>query len=143
MKSASALAELIDGLVNAGMNLRDLNLIGHSLGAHIAGLAGKKLISFEKIGAIVGLDPAAVLFNVNESEYRLAHTDAEYVQVIHTDTDGGRLALGIDEPLGHGWYFPENKNSKLFKNPIFYQVISIRTMAVCSRVVYRASKFRL
>lgn len=43
-----------------------------------------------------------MLFNVNETDLRLANTDAEYVQIIHTDTDGGRFALGIDEPVGHG-----------------------------------------
>lgn len=102
LKASSTLAELIEGLFKAGMNLRDLVVIGHSLGAHIAGLAGKKIFLSDRIGAIVGLDPAAVLFNVNETEYRLANTDAEYVQVIHTDLDGGRLAYGIGEPLGHG-----------------------------------------
>lgn len=102
MKAASALAELIEGLIGAGLRSSDLIIVGHSLGAHIGGLAGKKISQFNKIGSIVGLDPAAVLFNVNETDLRLANTDAEYVQIIHTDIDGGRFALGIDEPFGHG-----------------------------------------
>lgn len=102
-KGAHALAELIEGLVKAEMSLSDLVVIGHSLGAHIAGLTGKKFTTNGRIGAIVGLDPAAVLFNVNETEYRLAKTDANYVQVIHTDIEGGGLlAYGIGQPLGHG-----------------------------------------
>lgn len=84
------------------MRLGDLIIVGHSLGAHLAGIAGKKISQLNKIGSIVGLDPAAVLFNLNETELRLANTDAEYVQIIHTDTDGGRFAFGIDEPFGHG-----------------------------------------
>lgn len=102
LKAASALAELVEGLIRAGLRSSDLTVVGHSLGAHIAGLAGKKIAQFNKIGSIVGLDPAAILFNVNETELRLANTDAEYVQIIHTDTDGGPFALGIGEPFGHG-----------------------------------------
>lgn len=86
------------------MQLHSLVVVGHSLGAHIAGMAGKKLIENQRvrIGAIIGLDPAGVLFDVNETNYRLADTDADYVQVIHTDIDDGRLALGIGQPIGHG-----------------------------------------
>lgn len=83
--------------------MHNLVVVGHSLGAHIAGMAGKKLrTNGRKIGAIIGLDPAGVLFDVNETNYRLADTDADYVQVIHTDIDDGRLALGIGQPIGHG-----------------------------------------
>lgn len=53
-----------------------------------------------------GLDPAAVLFNANESEYCLSSNDANYVQVIHTDIDDGKLAFGIDQPLGHADFYP-------------------------------------
>lgn len=97
------------GFVRFGMKLHNLVIVGHSLGAHIAGMAGKKLTTNQKISAIIGLDPAGVLFDVNETNYRLADSDADYVQVIHTDIDDGRLALGIGQPIGHG---NNNKNSK-------------------------------
>lgn len=57
------------------------NLFNHSKGAHIAGQAAKRLNSTDKIGAIIGLDPAGIGFDVQTPESRLAKSDAEYVQV--------------------------------------------------------------
>lgn len=77
-----------------GMAYDDITLVGHSLGAHIAGLVGKNLDG--QIGAIYALDPAGVLFtfplDVGE-EKRLAPTDAQYVQAIYTSS--GTLAMSI------------------------------------------------
>lgn len=67
-------------------------------GAHIAGRAAKLLKSDGKIGCIVGLDPASVGFNFFELSKRLSDTDADYVQIIHTDGE----KFGIAEPIGHG-----------------------------------------
>jgi surfactin synthase thioesterase subunit len=48
-------AELINFLVaQTGAKLDDFHLIGHSLGAHVAGFAGKS-ISTGKVGRITGL----------------------------------------------------------------------------------------
>lgn len=58
LKVAKRLAKLLDTLeADHGLDLRDVTIVGHSLGAHIAGLTGKKLESKNKIGCIVGLDP--------------------------------------------------------------------------------------
>lgn len=93
------MAELIDFLVNFhGAPLYDVLLVGHSLGAHICGVAGKRLKSM-RIPVIVGLDPAYPL--IKEAS-RLAITDAEYVQVIHTDAGH----LGLPYPVGHADYYP-------------------------------------
>lgn len=92
----------IDYLVSYGMNLQDLLVVGHSLGAHISGIAGKQLQSPGKIGVIIGLDPAGPLFPFNNIHKRLADTDADYVQVIHTDAG----YLGIKNPIGHGDFYP-------------------------------------
>lgn len=78
-----------------------VNVIGHSLGAHVAGISGKR-VTRGKVESIVGLDPALPLFSITESETRIHHTDAVYVETIHTDM--GRL--GFDEPLGHASFFP-------------------------------------
>lgn len=80
------------------MTLHDLVIVGHSLGAHIAGRAAKQMKSQEKIAVIIGLDPASVGYDFWEKEKRLTDTDAEYVQVIHTDGD----KFGFANPLGHG-----------------------------------------
>lgn len=45
--------------------------------------AGKNMVS-GKIGKLVGLDPALPLFSVKAVDERLAITDADYVETIHT-----------------------------------------------------------
>lgn len=96
------LAKFIDFLCKqGGLNLQDLYLIGHSLGAHMSGLAGKKITS-GKVNTIVGLDPAKPCFNMGEPTERLADTDAQYVVVIHTN--GGKL--GLFDPIGHTDFYP-------------------------------------
>lgn len=97
-KVSEKLADLIDTLVAYGLNLQDLTIVGHSLGAHIAGLAAKQLKSGEKIQCIVRLDPASVAYEHSKSHKRLAISDANYVEIIHTGGD----KYGFVHPLGHG-----------------------------------------
>lgn len=115
------LAELLDILEMLGLHLKDVTIVGHryisqylqmsidmihfvllslyySIGAHMAGLAAKLIKSANKVGTIIGLDPTSVGFNLPKSEKRLDHTDAMYVQVIHTDIS----RFGIANPIGHG-----------------------------------------
>lgn len=73
-------------------------MVGHSLGAHVAGCAAKRLNSSEKIDSIIGLDPADVGFKFEDKKKRLCDTDADYVQVIHTDI----MKFGMPQPIGHG-----------------------------------------
>lgn len=56
-----------------------LNIAGHSLGAHIAGIIGKR-VTRGRIQVIYGLDPAGPLFSVNSPGDRLATGDAVYVE---------------------------------------------------------------
>lgn len=51
---------------------------------------------------IVGLDPARPEFRYESIEERIAPTDAEYVEVIHTN---GRK-LGTLRPLGTADFYP-------------------------------------
>lgn len=95
------LSGFIAYLAEYKMQLDDLLIVGHSLGAHIAGIAGKQL-PIGRIGVIIGLDPAGPLFPVSKVTKRLADTDAQYVQVIHTD--GGNLS--IKHPIGHADFYP-------------------------------------
>ncbi|XP_067133560.1 pancreatic lipase-related protein 3-like [Centruroides vittatus] len=73
---------LIKGLqVIKGARLEKLHIIGHSLGSHVAGYAGKHI---KGIGRITGLDPH--IRNV-PSELHLNVHDAMFVDIIHTDTE--------------------------------------------------------
>ncbi|XP_034247781.1 pancreatic triacylglycerol lipase-like [Thrips palmi] len=95
-------AKLVDALEqDGGLQLEDLHLIGHSLGAHVAGCTGKDLKSKNKIGRITGLDPAMPLYLLLKSD-RLNKNDAKLVDVIHTC--GGRL--GLAEAIGHVDFYP-------------------------------------
>jgi pancreatic triacylglycerol lipase len=88
---------LIDYLMEyKGARPEDFHIIGHSLGAHIAGYAGEKLKSWRKVklGRITALDPAQPLFKGMPEFVRLDPGDAGFVDVIHTDAKsflmGGR-----------------------------------------------------
>ncbi|XP_055859351.1 pancreatic lipase-related protein 2-like [Episyrphus balteatus] len=94
-------AKLIDFLVDEGeMSLDDLHVIGHSLGAHVSGIAGKNVRTGE-VHTIIGLDPAGPLYEDAKNEERLTKDDARYVEVIHTN--GG--TLGFLEPIGHADFY--------------------------------------
>lgn len=83
------------------LQLSDIYLIGHSLGAHLAGVTGKNMKS-GKISAIYGLDPAGPLFSIDEPDKRIDKGDAEYVEIIHTD----RGLQGLSEPMGTADFYP-------------------------------------
>uniref|UniRef100_A0A6G1SK13 Lipase member H n=1 Tax=Aceria tosichella TaxID=561515 RepID=A0A6G1SK13_9ACAR len=88
--------KLID---EAHVEPRRIQLIGHSLGAHLAGFIGKNTRS--KVGRIYGLDPAGPCFGtisgpLYPASKRLAPNDAEEVITIQTNS----ALLGIERPLG-------------------------------------------
>ncbi|BFF92645.1 phospholipase A1-like [Drosophila madeirensis] len=84
-----------------GMSLDSMEVIGHSLGAHVAGYAGKK-VGKGRIHSIVGLDPALPLFSYDKPDKRLSSDDAHYVESIQTN--GGKL--GFLKPIGKGAFYP-------------------------------------
>lgn len=92
-----------------GIHQDHIHFIGHSLGAHMAGYAGQTLqTEFNyKLGRITGLDPAEPHFSKTDPIVRLDPTDADFVDVIHTDAgpfiSGG---LGILQPVGHVDFYP-------------------------------------
>ena len=57
--------------------------IGHSLGAHVLGMAGRN--SNRSFDRITALDPAGPLFERQNEDKRLHKEDATSVEVIHTD----------------------------------------------------------
>lgn len=88
-------------------DLSNVHFIGHSLGSHMAGYAGHCLQNrfHLKLGRITGLDPAAPLFAETPRIVRLDRSDADFVDVIHTDISlfGG---LGLRQRIGHVDFYP-------------------------------------
>ncbi|KFP24283.1 Lipase member H, partial [Colius striatus] len=99
-KVAEILKKFIDEMLVAGASLASLHMIGVSLGAHISGFVGQMFQG--TLGRITGLDPAGPLYRGKPPGERLDPTDAQFVDVIHSDTDG----LGYAEALGHIDFYP-------------------------------------
>ncbi|KAF2368030.1 Lipase/vitellogenin [Trinorchestia longiramus] len=90
-------------LDHAGLSSLLLHLIGHSLGAHVSGFAGKYLNG--TLARITGLDPAGMGFNGAAPGDRLDKTDAQFVDVIHTHACSTLIqtykCYGIVDSIGH------------------------------------------
>ncbi|XP_049878505.1 pancreatic triacylglycerol lipase-like [Pectinophora gossypiella] len=95
------LTEFLNFLIEEGVSMDDMHLIGHSLGAHVVGIAGA-FVKKGPIDTITGLDPAYPLFTLGNKDARLDKHDARHVEVIHTC--GGYL--GFMSPLGHIDFYP-------------------------------------
>lgn len=107
---SSAVNNTIDVGNQLGNLLRDLGanpdttqLIGHSLGAHVSGIAAEVYqdLTGVEIGTIVGLDPAgpgyedSLLTSGAPTSQRLDASDANQVVVLHTSE-----TFGYDDRLG-------------------------------------------
>ncbi|XP_052067289.1 lipase member H-like [Mytilus californianus] len=68
--------------MSSGLTLNNVHLVGHSLGAHVAGYVGEII---KGVGRITGLDPAGPAFYIANGKVRLDSSDATFVDVIHTD----------------------------------------------------------
>ncbi|KAM7350229.1 phospholipase A1-like [Cochliomyia hominivorax] len=79
-------------------------LIGHSLGAHVAGFCGKS-VKRGKLKYIVGLDPASTLQRYDKPAERLNNFDADYVLTLQTD------ARSLDNAKGRGFLEPIGSTS--------------------------------
>ncbi|KAK7603674.1 hypothetical protein V9T40_003673 [Parthenolecanium corni] len=91
---------------NHGLNPKDVHIVGHSLGAHTAGYAGERI---NKLGRITGLDPAEPYFQGMGDHVRLDASDADLVDVIHTDASSiVLLGYGMSDPVGHIDFYPNN-----------------------------------
>lgn len=95
-------------------NVSTFHIMGHSLGAHVAGYAGERIPG---LGRITGLDPADPYFQHMPAFVRLDPTDARFVDILHTD--GGTVldlvkgeGLGMYQPTGHLDFYP-NGGSKM------------------------------
>lgn len=80
------------------------HLIGHGLGAHVAGYAGQSILP--RVGRITGLDPAYKFFCNMPENVRLDSDDATFVDVIHTELKSYDTGHGGCHKLGHVDFFP-------------------------------------
>jgi len=103
-------ALLIDSINKEGITINNnTHLVGFSLGAHVSGFVGKELkhLSNKNLSRITGLDPAGPLFEGYSPKVRLDKSDADYVDVIHSNGDSLIIGgLGAWEPIGHVDFYP-------------------------------------
>ncbi|KAK9879516.1 hypothetical protein WA026_006585 [Henosepilachna vigintioctopunctata] len=79
------------------VSTKNMIILGHSLGGHVAGFTGKTVENvLPKLARIVGMDPAGPLFDNKTCERRLCKTDADVVQALHTDAGG----MGYTDVIG-------------------------------------------
>lgn len=86
-------SKIADGLINLfklGVDPRAIHIVGFSLGAQIAGVIGRYVISKSKekytIGRITGLDPGQIMDAFVGAIEVLSDRDAEFVDVLHTES---------------------------------------------------------
>lgn len=101
----SDVTNFIRQLMNeTGAKTKDFHFIGHSLGAHISSYVSYHLGGIHRI---TGLDPAQPCFRTDDSTERLDASDADFVDVIHTN---GRLlskiGFGFPDPTGTADFYP-------------------------------------
>ncbi|XP_076462116.1 pancreatic lipase-related protein 2-like [Babylonia areolata] len=91
---------LVKLVEEAGLQLDRTHLVGHSLGAHTSGYAGRDLEG--QLYRITALDPAGPLFDKFSPTLDLDSTDARFVDVIHSNAkplnSGG---AGLYRQIGH------------------------------------------
>ncbi|XP_049288867.1 pancreatic triacylglycerol lipase-like [Anopheles funestus] len=92
-------------------NLDNVHMIGHSLGAHLSGYTGSTLrndLEQGLIGRITGLDPAELAFTETDVLVRLDPSDAQFVDIVHSDATPfvPKIGLGLFEPIGHVDFYP-------------------------------------
>lgn len=85
-----------------------VHILGHSLGSHVAGYAGERI---ERLRRITAMDPAEPYFQGMPPKVRIDPSDAQFVDVIHTDSKSiFKLGFGMSELVGHVDFFPNDGN---------------------------------
>ncbi|XP_075152328.1 pancreatic triacylglycerol lipase-like [Haematobia irritans] len=96
--SGACVAQLVQRIVDMGS--KDIHAIGFSLGAHLTNYIANNLDSF-LLPRITALDPAMPLFVTSSKQDKLDSSDAEYVDVLHTNA----LVQGKIERCGHADFY--------------------------------------
>uniref|UniRef100_A0AAG5DUT5 Lipase domain-containing protein n=1 Tax=Anopheles atroparvus TaxID=41427 RepID=A0AAG5DUT5_ANOAO len=88
------IGQLVQRIIDAGTD--NIHLVGFSLGAQVTNYASTTVRPF-RLKRITGLDPAMPLFITAAADDKLDPSDAEFVDVIHTNA----LVQGKIERCGH------------------------------------------
>lgn len=93
-------------LHNLQMDMSKLLLVGHSVGAHLCGMAGRYFYrqTGKKLPRISGLDPSRFCFYKRNGLAGLRSGDAAFVDVTHTSL------FGVSEPVGDADFYPNPGN---------------------------------
>lgn len=77
----NALGDLIETY-----SVQNIHLIGHSVGAHVAGVAGRTFTAGtgKRLRRITGLDPAKSFDSGKKTRSTLGRGDAEFVDIYHS-----------------------------------------------------------
>ncbi|XP_026318982.1 lipase member H-like [Hyposmocoma kahamanoa] len=98
-EAGESMARAIDWIVGeTGTNIANFHLVGFSLGAHMAGVAGRNVQS-GRIPYLTGLDPGA---GMEDSGHILSPDAAIYTEAIHTNAD----IMGHGGLLAHSDFYP-------------------------------------
>lgn len=108
--------------------LTEVHIIGHSLGAHIAGNMGRYFNG--SVGRVTGLDPALPLFTATAAD-SLHSNAALFVDVIHTDFP----VFGDSTPRGSVDFYPNFGHTT--------QKGCDDDIVAASRLIFEACKFTL
>ncbi|XP_059608069.1 pancreatic triacylglycerol lipase-like [Phlebotomus argentipes] len=107
--TGAIVGNFIHFIVNSGGAQRaHISVIGHSLGAHVAGFAGKNHPPPNQLASVVGLDPAWPLFSADDTTTRMDRGDAAFVESSHTNAG----VLGFTVPIGDATYYPNGGSSQ-------------------------------
>lgn len=94
----TCVGQLVERILDMGTE--NIHLIGFSLGAQMTNYIAQAVAPF-RIPRISGLDPAMPLFVTSTKEDKLDESDAEFVDVIHTNA----LVQGKMERCGHADFY--------------------------------------
>ncbi|KAK0168047.1 hypothetical protein PV327_001887 [Microctonus hyperodae] len=95
------IAIAIQNMLDAGLQIEKIDIVAHSMGAHVAGEIGRCISNLPRI---VGLDPAGPLASYIRVVNALRSTDAKNVVIIHTDAG----VYGINYSIGTVDFWPNH-----------------------------------
>ncbi|XP_029029041.1 lipase member H [Betta splendens] len=149
-KAATNMTAFVRLMQEHGASLSSIHMIGFSLGAHLSGFVGANFNGL--IGRITGLDPAGFMFATGGPEDRLDPTDAQFVDVLHSDLDflGARGTQGHIDFFANGGTDQPNCPKTIFSGESYFKCDHQRSVMlyidsltqVCSSRAYPCSSYQ-